>query len=172
MTSDPKAPSQHTTLASFGNGTNSSASGTPVDVLVAENNETNKFYIESVLTDFGLSFKTVVNGLQVVEAYKASQPRIILMDIAMPLSDGVEATTVIRRYEKRTNMTPVPIIALSANAIPGLRERYLSAGMDDYLLKPYSLDQIGRKLEQWMLPSSGNLRPKFSSQRADLFAGS
>ena len=123
-----------------------------VDVLIAENNETNKFYVESVLSELGLSFHTVDNGLAVVEAYKRARPRIILMDIAMPLSDGVEATQNIRRYEQRNDLSPIPIIALSANAIPGLSERYLAAGMNDCLLKPCSIDQINGKLMEWILP--------------------
>lgn len=125
-----------------------------VDVLIAENNETNKFYVENVLSELGLSFRIVDNGLEVVEAYKRSRPRIILMDIAMPLSDGVEATQNIRRYERRNDLPPVPIIALSANAIPGLSERYLDAGMNDCLLKPYSIDQMDSKLAEWILPPS------------------
>jgi len=124
------------------------------DVLIAENNEINKCYVENVLGELGLTYRTVDNGLAVVEVYKQSQPRIILMDIAMPLSDGVEATENIRRHEERNNLPPVPIIALSANAIPGLRERYLNAGMNDYLLKPYSVDQISHKLYEWILPQS------------------
>ncbi len=169
MTSDPPHTGHPNAQAPTAGVIEPTAPHKPADVLVAENNETNKFYVESVLSEFGLTFKTVANGLEVVEAYKISQPRIILMDIAMPLSDGVEATTTIRSYEKRTNLKPVPIIALSANAIPGLRERYLSAGMDDYLLKPYSLDQIGQKLEQWMLPRADDAQTLLSPQRADLF---
>lgn len=169
MTSDPPHTGHLNGQTPTAGGIDPTVPNTAVDVLVAENNETNKFYVESVLGEFGLTFKTVANGLQVVEAYKASQPRIILMDIAMPLSDGVEATKIIRSYEQRTNLKPVPIIALSANAIPGLRERYLSAGMDDYLLKPYSLDQIGQKLEQWMLPRADDARMLLCPQRADLF---
>ncbi len=132
-----------------------------VDVLIAENNETNKFYVENVLSELGFSFRTVDNGLAVVEAYRRSRPRIILMDIAMPLSDGVEATQKIRRYEQRNDMLQVPIIALSANAIPGLSERYLDAGMNDCLLKPYSIDQINGKLTKWILPpaTSAEERP-------------
>lgn len=127
-----------------------------VDVLIAENNETNKFYVESVLSELGYTYRTVDNGIEVVEAYKASRPRIILMDIAMPLSDGVEATQNIRRHEQRNGLSPVPIIALSANAIPGLSQRYLDAGMDDCLLKPYSIDQINGILTQWILPLSNS----------------
>ena len=141
-----------------------------VDVLVAENNETNKVYIENVLGELGLSYNTVENGLEAVEAYKQSQPRIILMDIAMPFCDGVEATEIIRRHEQKTNLPPVPIIALSANAIPGLRERYLSAGMNDYLLKPYSIDQIKQKLDQWILPQSAGAEHPHGQQKADMFA--
>ena len=132
----------------------SQGSNSRVDVLVAENNETNKFYIENVLSTLGLSFKTVENGVAAVEAFRSCRPRIILMDIAMPLSDGVEATINIRRYEEHNDLSPVPIIALSANAIPGLRERYLAAGMNDSLLKPYSIDQISKILDDWILPAS------------------
>ncbi len=129
-------------------------SNAQVDVLVAENNETNKFYVENVLSTLGFTFKTVENGVAAVEAFRSCRPRIILMDIAMPLSDGVEATINIRRYEERNELHPVPIIALSANAIPGLRERYLAAGMNDSLLKPYSIDQISKILDEWILPAS------------------
>ena len=142
-----------------------------VDVLIAENNEINKCYVENVLGELGLSYKTVDNGLAVVEAYKSSQPRIVLMDIAMPLSDGVEATINIRRHEEQVKLHPVPIIALSANAIPGLRERYLKAGMNDYLLKPYSIEQISDKLEEWILPRSDGAAPEFTQPKADMFAG-
>lgn len=125
-----------------------------VDVLVAENNETNKFYVENVLSTLGFTFKTVENGVAAVDAFRSCRPRIILMDIAMPLSDGVEATINIRRYEERNELIPVPIIALSANAIPGLKERYLAAGMNDSLLKPYSIDQISKIIDEWILPTS------------------
>lgn len=138
-------------------------SNSRVDVLVAENNETNKFYIENVLSTLGFSFKTVENGVAVVEAFRSCRPRIILMDIAMPLSDGVEATVNIRRYEERNELSPVPIIALSANAIPGLRERYLAAGMNDSLLKPYSIDQISKILDEWILPASEGQATSVSS---------
>ncbi len=129
-----------------------------VDVLVAENNVTNKFYVENVLSTLGFTFKTVENGVAAVDAFRSCRPRIILMDIAMPLSDGVEATINIRCYEERNELTPVPIIALSANAIPGLKERYLAAGMNDSLLKPYSIDQISKMIDEWILPTSEDKR--------------
>lgn len=157
------------------NGLRDNRVGTPpneigIDVLIAENNEINRLYIENVLNEFGLSFKTVENGLDAVTVYKGQQPRIILMDIAMPFCDGVEATTSIRRHEQDANLTAVPIIALSANAIPGLRERYLDAGMNDYLLKPYSIDQIFAKLEQWMLPRPDGAQPSLVPPKADMFS--
>lgn len=160
-------------ISQFSADRNSVLEGTAssVDVLIAENNEINKCYVENVLSEIELTYKTVDNGLAVVEAYKKSQPRIILMDIAMPLSDGVEATENIRRYEGRNNLSPVPIIALSANAIPGLRERYLKAGMNDYLLKPYSIDQIRNKLDEWILPQTAGGDLPHAQQSADMFAG-
>lgn len=151
-----------------GGGQSEQSSTAQVDVLVAENNETNKFYIESVLSTLGFSFKTVENGVAAVDAFRRLRPRIILMDIAMPLSDGVEATINIRRYEERNELAAVPIIALSANAIPGLKERYLAAGMNDSLLKPYSIDQINAMLNEWILPASAEGTATGSHMRSDM----
>ena len=154
MTHRHKIAAGHRLPHTLSGGDQGQSTSPRVDVLVAENNETNKFYVENVLSTLGFTFKTVENGVAAVDAFRSCRPRIILMDIAMPLSDGVEATINIRRYEERNELTPVPIIALSANAIPGLKERYLAAGMNDSLLKPYSIDQISKILDEWILPAS------------------
>ena len=170
MINSQKFAAGRTSQYSAAHETDQDGTTTDVDVLIAENNEINKCYVENVLGELGLTFKTVDNGLAVVEAYKQSQPRIVLMDIAMPLSDGVEATENIRRHEGRNNLKPVPIIALSANAIPGLRERYLDAGMNDYLLKPYSIEQIRDKLDEWILPQAAGSDVAQALQTANMFA--
>ncbi len=161
-------PSAQTPLSS---GDQTDGNAARLDILIAENNEINKCYLENVLSELGYNFYTVENGLAVVEAYMKVQPRLVLMDIAMPLSDGVEATVNIRRHEKRNDLQAVPIIALSANAIPGLRERYLSAGMNDSLLKPYSIEQIQQKLEQWILPLSCDTAMPQARSNANSAAG-
>ena len=75
---------------------------------------------------------------------------MILMDIHMPDIDGYEATRLIRRWEKKNNIKPTPIIAMTANALKGDREKCLETGMDDYLAKPVSREKLLEKVEMWM----------------------
>ena len=116
-----------------------------VDVLIAENNETNKFYVENVLSELGFSFRTVDNGLAVVEAYRRSRPRIILMDIAMPLSDGVEATQKIREFDKT-----IPIIALTAVTIDENLDDFYRAGFNEIIPKPFTSENVETSLTRIM----------------------
>ena len=118
-----------------------------IDILVAEDNDVNRLYIDYVLEDLGLNYKIVNNGAKAVESFTRLKPKLVLMDISMPIMNGYEATQRIRQIEKKTKHAPTPIVALTAHALAGDKEKCLNAGMDNYLSKPLSLTALKRILE-------------------------
>jgi CheY-like chemotaxis protein/HPt (histidine-containing phosphotransfer) domain-containing protein len=135
-------------------------------ILLAEDNAVNQEMTRSMLELLGCRSDLAENGREAVEAFLRNRYDLVLMDCQMPEMDGYAATRVIRKSEKcRT-----PIIALTANAMAGDSDRCLAAGMDDYLSKPFSLQNLRAVLERW-LPGAdeGAARPagKFVSVAAD-----
>ena len=122
---------------------------TRLDVLVAEDNEVNKAVFTHCLRSTKYSFEIVENGELAVEAYKRRHPRVILMDISMPVMNGFDATAAIRAHEKLHDRH-TPIVGVTAHAIAGDREKCLAAGMDDYLAKPISPSTLEDCLRRWM----------------------
>ncbi len=120
-----------------------------VDVLVADDNELNCQYFEHALQELGVSFKIVDNGQDAIEQFTALSPSLILMDVTMPVLNGYQATQEIRVIEQADGLTPTPILALTARAMEGDQDRCLNAGMDGYLVKPLSVDDLERTLRQW-----------------------
>jgi len=120
-----------------------------LDVLVAEDNETNQIYIKYLLDELGLSFKIVSNGRHAVDKWKSENPKVILMDISMPEMNGYEATQAIRDLEQQSGKTPTPIIAVTAHTLTGDEDRCIAAGMDDYLSKPLSINGLTEALIKW-----------------------
>ena len=112
------------------------------DVLVAEDNPNNQKLIEILLKKVGINPIIVSNGKDAVEEYKKQDFDLILMDINMPILDGISAMKQIKILEKNTNSKKTPIIALTANSIAGDKERYLQEGMDGYLSKPIEFDKL------------------------------
>lgn len=110
-------------------------------VLVAEDNAVNQRLIERMLTRQGHSVRIVADGEQAVEAAAAERFDIILMDVQMPKMDGLEATKKIRERD-----AVIPIVAVTANAMTGDREKCLAAGMNDYLSKPIQMAELARVL--------------------------
>ncbi|KAA1473198.1 hypothetical protein DENSPDRAFT_779569 [Dentipellis sp. KUC8613] len=111
------------------------------DILLAEDNLVNQKLAVKILEKYGHSVEIAENGSLAVDAFKARVQRnrpfdIILMDVSMPFMGGMEATELIRAYEMHNNLAPTPIIALTAHAMIGDRERCLDAGMDDHITKP------------------------------------
>lgn len=107
-------------------------------VLVVEDNAVNKLYVTSILSQFGYGYRTASNGLEAIQAIREHQFRIVLMDCQMPELDGYEATRRVRSLENEGRLRGhVPIIALTANAVKGDRDRCVAAGMDHYLSKPF-----------------------------------
>jgi signal transduction histidine kinase/CheY-like chemotaxis protein len=113
----------------------------PLDVLVAEDNSVNRDVIRQMLALLDCKVESVVNGREAVEAVRKHQYDVVLMDVQMPEMDGLEATETIRREEAKTGRH-IPIIALTAHALDGQRERCLAAGMDDFLAKPITLEAL------------------------------
>ena len=112
------------------------------NVLVAEDNEINQKLIKRTLEDVGLNVRLAMNGLQAYEARKSAHFDMIFMDIAMPVMDGIEATHKILEYEGQNNLPHIPIVAVTANALKGDRERFMKEGLDEYVTKPIKKDSI------------------------------
>jgi len=118
-------------------------------VLVVDDNPLNRDIATHLLARLGLAADQAASGLEALQATARTVYDAILMDCQMPQLDGYEATQQIRRREAGTK-THVPIIALTANTLPGDRERCLEAGMDDYLFKPVRLEQLSGALRRWI----------------------
>lgn len=110
--------------------------------LVAEDNVINQKLIRRTLEDLGLEITIANNGLEAFEKRKNGNFDIIFMDIQMPVLDGIEATMEILDFEEDYAKNHIPIIALTANALKGDRERFLAAGMDEYTTKPLVRSEI------------------------------
>jgi two-component system, sensor histidine kinase and response regulator len=117
-------------------------------ILVAEDNPVNQQLARAMLLRFGYQADLVGDGREAVDAVMNVPYDLVLMDCQMPLMDGFEATHVIREREGTARRTC--IVAVTANAMEGDRERCLAAGMDDYLAKPFRPDDIRRLLERWL----------------------
>ena len=122
-------------------------------ILVAEDNEANRLVASIMLGKLGCVTTIVGNGSEALTALTTSDFDVILMDCHMPVMDGFEATRMIRRTEGAANHRT--IIAMTANALQGEKERCLAAGMDDFLSKPVVLDDLADKLREWVHAPQG-----------------
>ena len=111
-------------------------------ILIAEDNSANQELISYILEDLGVDFIIKSNGKETFEIFKTQDFDLILMDINMPVLDGVETFKQIREYEKQNNLNKIPIVALTANAIKGDKEKFIDLGMDDYLSKPINTNEL------------------------------
>ncbi|MDO6391414.1 PAS domain S-box protein [Pontibacter sp. BT731] len=125
-----------------------------VKVLLAEDNEVNVFLAQAIMEEWGFRLDVAYNGLEAVDMVKHSDYDIVLMDIQMPELSGIDATMQIRSLSDQVKAA-VPIIALTANALKGDAEKYLSAGMSDYLSKPFEAEVLYTKISN-LLPKKQN----------------
>jgi CheY-like chemotaxis protein len=100
----------------------------------------------------GFEVEVAETGQQAVAAVQQRPFDAVLMDIQMPGMDGYEATRLVRQWESATNRARVPILALTAHALPSDRERCLAAGMDDYVVKPYKAATVAAAISRWLMP--------------------
>ncbi len=126
---------------------------TPLRVLLAEDDQVNQVVARHMLESLGHEVTVVADGHAAVAAATADAPDLVLMDVHMPRLDGVAAT---RRLMDELGSSRPPVIAMTANALPGDRERFLAAGMDDYVSKPIELADLRRAIER----TSGRARPE------------
>jgi len=118
-------------------------------ILLAEDNEINQQVAEEILQQAGLVVRSANNGKEAVEMVNAGNFDVVLMDIQMPVMGGFEATQEIRRNERFQDL---PIIAMTAHAMAGDREKSIEAGMNDHLTKPIDPDQLISALVKWVKP--------------------
>jgi signal transduction histidine kinase/ActR/RegA family two-component response regulator len=121
--------------------------GAPLRVLVAEDNAVNQRVAARLLEKAGCDVRLAANGLEAIDRARAGVYDLILMDCQMPVMDGYEATATIRAGPSQG--ARVPIVAMTAHALPGDRERCLAAGMDDYIAKPVKADDLRRLVEKY-----------------------
>jgi len=124
------------------------ASSTSTRVLVAEDNATNQLIISTVLKKRGYRVELVANGQEALRALRDLPFDIVLMDVQMPVMDGIEATGRVREFAG--SVANIPIIGVTAHALKGDRERFIAAGMNDYIEKPIRSDDMFAKIEQWV----------------------
>jgi len=105
------------------------------------------------MAELGFEVVTAANGAIAVDTVDGQEFNVILMDCQMPVMDGYDATRAIRRIEAATARR-TPVIAITAYALVGDREKCLAAGMDDFLAKPYTLSELRPKLRRWVRSAS------------------
>jgi CheY-like chemotaxis protein/HPt (histidine-containing phosphotransfer) domain-containing protein len=130
-------------------------------ILLAEDNITNQQVALGILKKFGLTADAVANGREAVHALKMLPYDLVLMDVQMPEMDGLEATRHIRNPQSAIPNRNIPIIAMTAHAMQGDRDRCLEAGINDYVSKPVSPRALAETLEKW-LPGKSEFRSQES----------
>lgn len=142
-----KAASKHSRAgashAAAGNGDRMASPKTKI--LLAEDNAANVATLMPYLEAKGYEITVACNGEEAIQLAHESNPELVLMDVQMPKMDGLQAMTLM---QKDPNLSEIPIIALTALAMPGDRERCLKAGATDYLSKPVSLRQLHQTIQQ------------------------
>lgn len=132
-------------------------------VLLVEDNEVNREVALGMLTALGCKVEVAENGAEAVEMYPTQRWDAVLMDCQMPVMDGFAAVGEIRTHEARNGLERTPVIALTANAMDGDRDRCVAAGMDDFVSKPFTMTQLRATLERWVAGAVEQKAPEKSA---------
>lgn len=116
-------------------------------ILVIEDNRDNMTLIVDILTSLEYDVMQAVDAEQGIQIARAEQPNLILLDLSLPRMDG---WTAARELKASPLLQPIPVIALTAHAMVGDRERALKAGCDDYITKPINIQELDRKLKKYL----------------------
>jgi signal transduction histidine kinase/CheY-like chemotaxis protein len=119
-------------------------------LLIVDDIATNLKVAEGLLAPYRMTVDTCLNGMHAIELVKQRKYDIILMDHMMPEMDGIEATHAIRAWEKESGHQQTPIIALTANAIVGMREMFIENGFNDFLAKPIDVSKLDEMIGRWI----------------------
>ncbi len=122
-------------------------------ILLVEDNKANQMFMSLILKKFSLKYEIANDGNEAVELFKKNSYDLILMDENMPNLNGIEATKQILEIEKQNNLEHTPIIALTANALKGDREKFMEAGMDEYLSKPLNKEKLAMTIKIFLNPN-------------------
>ncbi|MEN8146611.1 MAG: ATP-binding protein [Campylobacterota bacterium] len=137
-----------------------------LNALVAEDNMINQKLIKRSLENIGITVTLANNGEEAFKLRTRNSYDVIFMDIQMPVMNGIEATHAILDYEKENNSVHVPIIALTANALKGDKERFLAEGMDQYVSKPMELEVIKNILRYYFHDKLATQQPAVKKEEA------
>ncbi|MEP4465834.1 response regulator, partial [Marinobacter alexandrii] len=118
-------------------------------ILLVEDNQVNQLVASSILKKLGHTVESAENGQRALDAMAAGEFDLILMDCQMPIMDGYEAT---RRIRQNSDWQQVPIIAVTANVMQGDRDDCITAGMNDYVTKPYKREELRAAINRWTQP--------------------
>lgn len=121
----------------------------PMHVLLVDDNEINREIAIEILKEMDITCTTATNGSEAVQLYQSEDFDMILMDIQMPVMDGLTATRLIRKHAEEKGIEVIPIIAMTANAMSGDRQKSLDSGMHDYVAKPIDIAQLRSVLLRW-----------------------
>jgi len=143
-------------------------------ILIVDDYETNLTVVEGLISKYKIKTTTCRSGMDAIEHVKKARYDMILMDHAMPVMDGIEATTAIRALEDESGyFKRVPIVALTANAVSGMREIYLQNQMNDFLAKPIEMKKLDEILKKWIprrkqeLPDADNVKKSTKKEKRD-----
>ncbi|MDR2617903.1 MAG: response regulator [Treponema sp.] len=119
-------------------------------ILIVDDIEINLDVAEGILDPYQMSIDRATGGLEAVQLVRENQYDLVFMDHMMPGMDGIEATAAIRSWEKSQNKSEMPIVALTANAISGMKEMFLEQGFNDYVSKPIEIAKLDEIMSQWI----------------------
>ena len=123
-------------------------------MLLVEDNPVNQVIGQHMLEHLGMGVRSALDGAQAVAACLATAPDLVIMDVRMPVMDGLEATRPLRSLQREGRLPAFPVLGLSAHALDTDRQAALDAGMDDYVTKPIDTERLRQALQRWVRPGT------------------